>query len=249
LAATANKVQCSFQRIEKKYLLSPEQYDMIVTGIRPYTQADQYGSYTICNIYYDTEDYRLIRTSLEKPVYKEKLRVRSYGVPENESKVFVEIKKKFDGVVYKRRIVLTAEEAARYLNDGVPPTKESQISHEIDFFLRSYTPAPKVFLSYDREAYAGLEMPDLRITFDTNLRWRETELDLRKGNYGAPLLAPENILMELKIPGAAPMWLARLLSTARAFSSSFSKYGYCYQQNILGRTCPTQQKKEARFCA
>jgi hypothetical protein len=249
LTATANKVQCSFQRIEKKYLLSPQQYHTIATGIQPYTQADQYGSYTICNIYYDTPDYRLIRASLEKPVYKEKLRLRSYGVPGNDGKVFVELKKKFDGVVYKRRIVLPAAEAAQYLNEGRPLSSPSQISREIDFFLRSYAPAPKVFLSYDREAYAGLELPDLRITFDTNLRWRETDLDLRLGNYGEPLLGPEDILMELKIPGAAPVWLARLLSRAQAFPTSFSKYGFCYQQNILGRTCPELQPKEALICA
>jgi hypothetical protein len=248
-AAVANPVQCSFQRVEKKYILTPAQYEQILRGIGPHMQADRFAGYTICNLYYDTDDYRLIRASLEKPVYKEKLRMRSYGVPGDGDRVFVELKKKFDGVVYKRREVMEAEEAVRYLSGGPAQPRDSQIFREIDFFLRSYHPTPKVFISYDREAYAGTELPDLRLTFDTNLRGRETELDLRCGNYGAPILGPEQILMEVKIPGAAPVWLSHLLSETGAFPTSFSKYGAYYQQHILGHTVPDHIKKEARVCA
>jgi hypothetical protein len=245
----ANKVQCSFERVEEKYMLTRAQYETILRGIGPYMQSDQFASYAICNLYYDTDDYQLIRASLDKPVYKEKLRMRSYGVPGDHDEVFVELKKKFDGVVYKRRVVLEADEAVRYIHDDVPPRERDQICREIDFFMRSYRPKPKVFISYDREAYAGIELPDLRLTFDTNLRWRDTELDLRCGNFGSPLLGPDQILMEVKIPGSAPVWLARLLSEAGAFPTSFSKYGAYYKQQILPLASCNQNKKEARFCA
>ncbi len=229
------KVQCCFQRYEKKYMLTTEQQAVVLEGMRPYTCPDTFGSYTICNIYYDTEDYTLIRASLEKPVYKEKLRVRSYGVPNDHDKVFVELKKKYDGVVYKRRTVMEAVDAAAYVNGGQPPAQEDQICHEIDWFLHSYGPGPKVFIAYDRTAFAGREDPELRITFDTNLRWRDTELDLRAGDHGQLILPAERTLMEIKIPGAAPVWLAHLLSEAGVFPTSFSKYGTCYTENILER--------------
>ena len=226
-----SEIQCSFQRIEKKYLLTYSQYRAMKRGMAPYVRPDAFSNYAICNVYFDTEDYQLIRTSLEKPVYKEKLRVRSYGVPGNRDKVFVELKKKYDGVVYKRRITLEAQEAAYYLAGG-KLSRESQISREIDWFMKSYQPVPKAFIGYDREAYAGRENPELRVTFDTNLRGRGTDVDLRAGDYGQLILPEETVLLELKIPGSAPMWLARLLSENEIFSTSFSKYGTWYKQQM-----------------
>ena len=238
-------VQCCFERYEKKYLLNPGQLERLLEGIEPYVRPDEFGKYTICNIYYDTDDFKLIRASLEKPVYKEKLRVRSYGIPGDQDNVFVELKKKFDGIVYKRRAVMNISEAAAYINDGVAPGQENQICHEIDWFMQSYHPTPKAFIAYDRTAFAGLEHPGLRITFDKNLRWRDTELDLRAGDSGALLLPQSQTLMEIKIPGATPVWLARLLSEAGAFPTSFSKYGTCYKENLL----PVKAGKEGWACA
>ena len=223
------EIQSSFRRIEKKYLLTYRQYQVMKRGMAPYVKPDAFSNYTISNIYYDTDDYRLIRTSLEKPVYKEKLRVRSYGTPGTRDPVFVELKKKYDGVVYKRRITLEAQEASWYLSGGRLKA-ESQISREIDWFMKSYRPTPKAFIGYDREAYAGKDNPELRVTFDTNLRGRSKDLDLRKGDHGDLILPEEAVLMELKIPGSAPLWLARLLSENQIFSTSFSKYGNYYKQ-------------------
>lgn len=245
----AAHVQCCFQRYEKKYMLNPGQLTKLLEGMRPYVRPDEFGQYTICNIYYDTDDFQLIRTSLEKPVYKEKLRMRSYGVPSDQDKVFVELKKKYDGIVYKRRTVMKAADAAAYVNDGLAPKQKNQICHEIDWFMQSYHPIPKVFIAYDRMAFAGLEHPDLRITFDTKLRWRDQELDLRAGDHGSLILPSDQILMELKLPGTSPVWLAHLLSQTGVFPVSFSKYGTCYQQNILGRISPEKRKEEARVCA
>lgn len=245
-----NGIQCCFKRVEKKYLLTPEQYDRMRWGMGPYVRADQYANYTICNLYYDTDDYQLIRTSLDKPVYKEKLRLRSYGVPGGGDPVFLELKKKFQGVVYKRREIMTADAAAQYAGGSWKPPEESQICREIDYFMESYRPEAKVFIAYDREAWAGIENPELRVTFDTGLRWRTTELDLRRGEGGAPILGPDQILMELKIPGALPLWLARLLSENGIFPTSFSKYGMWYKQVILGREPrPVYNEREVVFCA
>ena len=226
-------VQSCFRRIEKKYLLSFDQYLALKQGMAPYVKPDVYSSYTISNVYYDTQDYRLIRASLEKPVYKEKLRVRSYGVPGSRDRVFVELKKKFDGVVYKRRITMEAGEAVRYLS-GKAPSPGGQISREIDWFMDFYKPVPKAFIGYDREAYAGKDNPDLRITFDTNLRGRSVDVDLRLGDHGNLIIPREQILLELKIPGAAPLWLSRLLGENQIFSTSFSKYGSYYKQLLAG---------------
>ncbi len=233
--------QCCFERIEKKYPLTPEQYEQIKAGMKNYVKADRYSNYTISNLYYDTDDYDLIRTSLEKPVYKEKLRMRAYGTPGDQDQVFIELKKKYEGVVYKRRIILDADTAARYIHHGERPENLGQIGREIDYFMSSYQPSAKVMIAYDREAWQGLDNPDLRVTFDTNLRWRDDHLDLCAGDHGLPILPPEQkqILMELKIPGAAPLWLARLLSETGAFSSSFSKYGAWYQNIILKQSGQT----------
>lgn len=243
----AGKMQFSFRRYEKKYMLTPDQLALMTEGMREYMRADEYGRYTICNIYYDTDDFRLIRASLERPIYKEKIRMRSYGVPSGQDEVFVELKKKYDGVVYKRRTILRADEAVSYIHDGIPPKREDQVCREIDWFMRSYHPSPKVFIAYDRTAYAGLDNPDLRITFDTGLRWRDRELDLRAGEYGELLLPRDRILMEIKIPGTAPVWLAHLLSSIEAFPTSFSKYGTCYKQNLM----PHSEiiSKEGEACA
>ena len=236
-------IQSCFRRYEKKYLLTQEQYEAMISGMASYMKADVYPHYSISNIYYDTEGYDLIRDSLEKPVYKEKLRMRSYGVPGWRDPVFVEIKKKFDGVVYKRRITMKMQEAARYLC-GVQKGDGSQISREIDYFMQMYKPQPRAFIAYDREAYAAADGGELRITFDTALRARSNDLDLRAGDHGVLLLGEDLYLMEIKIPGAVPLWLARLFSENGIFSTSFSKYGAYYKQFVLsGRSAVTYDKE------
>lgn len=241
-------IQRCFQRYEKKYLLNLEQYQKIRAGLAPYMEADEHGRYTICNLYYDTPDFQLIRASLDKPVYKEKLRMRSYGVPADGDSVFVELKKKYKGVVYKRRTVLEAGEALDYLAGRCSPRAKDQICREIDWFLGRYHPVPQVFIAYDREALAGLEDRVLRVTFDIDLRWRDTALDLRSGDGGERITSRDQILMEIKIPGSAPVWLSRLLSENSVFPTSFSKYGVCYRENLMW---PVKRHpgKAVRFCA
>lgn len=217
-----------FRRYEKKYLLDAQQHEWMVHKLQGHMQADVYGLHTICNIYFDTDNYQLIRTSIEKPVYKEKLRMRSYGIPGEQDIVFLELKKKYKGVVYKRRAAMTLTQAQAYLASGQPPGTPEQILHEINWFMQFYHPVPKAYIAYDRIALFDNEFPELRVTFDQNIRGRDTMLDLRKGTWGTPLLPPDTWLMEIKTPGAMPFWLCRLMSEAKIFPASYSKYGTFY---------------------
>lgn len=243
-----NSIQTCFKRYEKKYFLTEKQYRSFKEEIVPFVKPDKFGRYTICNIYYDTDDYALIRASLEKPVYKEKLRVRSYGVPENGSQVFIELKKKYDGVVYKRRMTADAYLCEPMLRGIYPSDRQTQISKEISYFQSLYRSSPKAFIAYDREAYAGKDDGELRITFDTNIRYRLDGLDLREGDYGEPLVTDGRILMEIKIPGVCPLFLSNILTRLKIYPTSFSKYGTCYREHILDSSIKAI-KKEARLSA
>ena len=223
----------TFQRYEKKYLLNDIQYEEAMNKLKDKLRVDEYGRTSICNIYFDTPDYRLIRTSLEKPVYKEKLRLRSYGIPLGSDNVYVELKKKYKDVVYKRRVKLDLATAERYLYDNIHPAKGTQIMREIDWFLSYYhNLQPSMYISYDRIALYGLEDPELRITFDWNLMYRQDELWLGCGSWGNPILQEGYRLMEIKIPGAIPLWLSHILSELRIYPVSFSKYGRGYQLSL-----------------
>jgi len=222
-------------RYEKKYMLSVGQYESLLTGMQDYMKPDIYGKTTNCSLYYDTDTWELARRSIEKPVYKEKLRVRSYGVPTSGDKVFIELKKKYDGVVYKRRTVMDCEKAEEYLAGDLRYSPCTQIGNEIEYFQNRYRAEPKVYLAYDRISFAGMDDPNLRITFDRNIRFRDYELDLRKGDFGEWLLPADKVLMEIKIPGTTPLWLVQLLSALDARPTSFSKYGTFYKEYIVNQ--------------
>lgn len=218
-----------FRRVEKKYRLTPVQKDALLQEVAGHLTPDAHGCSTICSLYLDTPEHLLIRNSIDARVYKEKLRLRSYGTPAPDDHVFLEIKKKYKGVVYKRREVLTLAEAMAYIGGGEKPI-ESQIMSEIDYAMRFYRqPKPAMLIAYEREAYFDRELPSLRLTFDTNVRYRETDLHLDHGHHGTLLLPDDAILMEIKTDGAMPLWLARALSTCGILPTSFSKYGTAYQ--------------------
>ena len=220
----------TFKRKEMKYLLNKEQYEGFMNRIRDMAKVDDYGRTSILNIYFDTPDFRLIRASLEKPVYKEKLRLRSYGTPTDESNSFIEIKKKYKGIVYKRRIAAPYKEAKEYLYENIPLENQSQISAEIDYFKKCYPGLrPAMAISYDRIAMAGIHDPELRITFDTNIRYRTNHLDLKYGNEGEELLEKDQYLMELKIADAMDLKLVSILEELDIRQVSFSKYGNGYE--------------------
>lgn len=218
-----------FKRYEIKYLLTMEQKEQIKEAMAGYMSADTYGRSTICNIYYDTPDFLLARRSIERPVYKEKLRLRSYGIPGPDSTVFVELKKKYQSVVYKRRISMKEDAAIRYLN-GEEKASDTQITREMDYFLKFYQNLqPKVVISYEREAFYARNDHEFRVTFDENILWRDYDLSLLKGAYGEPVLRSGQALMEIKTGGAIPIWMSRLLNENQIYKASFSKYGSAYK--------------------
>lgn len=232
-----------FRRYEAKYLLSEAQYEAFSKRIADEIKPDQYHESAIANIYYDTPDDRLIRASLEKPVFKEKLRMRSYRTPEMDDEVFLEIKKKYRGVVYKRRAKMPLRAAERHMGLAHCRSAGTQIEREINWFIDSHAGlAPRMYISYERLAYAGLRDPEFRVTFDSNILWREEALSLRNGAWGAALLAPGQRLMELKIPEAMPLWFAHALDEFRIYPASFSKYGEAYRARC-------RQEKRGVVCA
>lgn len=218
-----------FRRYEKKYLVTQQQFNQLARVFLPRMVPDRFAQSTISNIYYDTPDFRLIRRSLDRPPYKEKLRLRTYQAPATDTEVFLEIKKKFDHIVYKRRIGMPYGQAVAYL-EGQQEAGHGQIAQEIEWFRAFYHDLrPAMFIYYDRLAIADREQPDLRITFDSGICWRADHLDLVSGTEGRPLLEAGTCLMEIKIPQAAPFWLSRALSEAGVFPTHFSKYGAAYQ--------------------
>lgn len=226
-----------FERYELKYMLDEEQYQYILNALLEYMDVDLYsqktGFYSICNIYYDTPTDELIRRSIEKPIYKEKMRLRSYGTPQDmDTRVFLEIKKKYEHLVSKRRIVLKLSDAYRYMEDGKLPENcqvNPQIISEMDYMRNVYELLPKVYLSYQRKALAGKYDPDFRVTFDKDILSRRENVLLEQGDYGKSLLETGKYLMEIKVLNAMPLWCARILSEAKAFPTSFSKYGTEYE--------------------
>ncbi len=223
-------VQNTFMRYEMKYLVSAEQRGELMELMEKYMTDDEYGRSTICNVYYDTPDMRLVRRSIEKPVYKEKLRVRCYGSLPEGDRVFVELKKKYDEVVYKRRVSMSTEQAEKYIAGKGDCPKQNQIVSEIDYFLSEYKNLiPAAFIGYEREAYFAKDDPNLRITFDDNIVWRDYDISLCRGFCGKPLLMPNQSLMEIKVSTAFPLWLTNKLSELKVFKVNFSKYGNAYK--------------------
>lgn len=228
--------QNTFNRYEVKYIITKAQQDAIKSAMAEHMQADKFGKSKVSNIYFDTPDKLLIRRSLEKPIYKEKLRLRSYGTVQAEETVFVELKKKYQSVVYKRRIAMTERAAMGFLCANHPSENPSQIEREINYFGQFYQALePSVFIAYRREAFFAKEDADFRITFDENILWRDSDLSLcLKATYGEDLLQKGQVLMEVKTAFAMPLWLAAILSENRIFKTSFSKYGGAYQ-SLLNR--------------
>ena len=237
-----------FERKEVKFLVNAEQRKALTRNFPLRMAPDEYGKSTICNIYYDTPDFRLVRRSMEKPVYKEKLRLRSYGPATPEGPAYLELKKKYKGIVYKRRVGFTYTEAIDYMNGG-PLPKDSQIGREIDWCRQYYGGlVPAAYICYDREAFFCREDPDLRITFDRNIRYRTTDISLLSAPSGKQLLAEGDSLMEIKAAESIPLWIVELLSRYQVRQVSFSKYGSAYVDilkggNLAGQTEETERRR------
>ena len=238
-------MQSIFKRYENKYLITFDQFAAVWKTLPRYMAPDQYGEYIIQNLYYDTDGWDVARASADKPLYKEKLRLRCYGKLAQDSVLFLELKKKYNGVVYKRRLPISMsalsrrtvqdaisltiiQGAARSISGGSP-----QIARELDYYLSNNAVYEKIYISHNRKAYVGKDDPDLRVTFDTDVHFRLDNLHFTLPGDGRLILPRGIILMEIKTPGGMPVWLARLLSDNNIFPSVFSKFGACYSGYIL----------------
>ena len=234
-----------FRRKEVKYLLNDAQRQAIEALAQQHMAPDIHRESLVCNVYYDTPDARIIRKSLEKPVYKEKLRLRCYGVAGKDTPVFLELKKKYKGVVYKRRITMGLNKAEACLA-GEMTLPDDQIGREIDYFCRFYEGiAPAMYLSYARVAYVGKEDPGLRLTLDTDVIFRTGDLSLSVPPSGEALLEPGQHLMEVKTPEAMPLWLVREITRLGIQKISFSKYGTAYLRLLSRKLTESRGKNYA----
>lgn len=237
-----------FSRTEVKFLLNDRQYAAVMRDIYsrmlPDPHTDREGLSTVMNLYYDTEDHQLIRHSLSKPTYKEKLRLRSYGTVQPGDEVFLEIKKKVSGLVNKRRTGLLLFEAELYLARGqrpvVSPNINGQVIRECDVLLGRYALRPACFIGYDRAAYFSPE-GDFRVTFDRNLRARRESLSLMDGDWGEPILDEQLCLMEAKAEKGLPLWFVQLLSREQIRGTSFSKYGAEFKSHLAAEAVPLRK--------
>lgn len=226
------KIKSVFTRYELKYLVTKEQQKELLKLIDLYMTPDEFGQSSIYNLYYDTATFLLIRRSLDKPVYKEKLRLRSYLRADSDTQVFLELKKKHKDIVYKRRISLSEENATGYFENAFH-LPDTQIGREIDYFKNIYEDlAPRVWITYDRQAFFGKQDDDFRITFDENILWREEDLSLCSEKYGNLLLDEDLVLMEVKVTGGMALWLTHFLTENQIYKTSFSKYGNVYKEMI-----------------
>lgn len=227
-----------FQRKEIKYILTKKQAIKLKEDMKSFMAPDQYGGSTIYSIYYDTPDRVMIRRSIEKPIYREKLRIRSYGVAKDDDIVYIEMKRKFKKVVYKRRAKMKNHEAMDYMsgkNCRLDLEGDSQVMNELSYFKGFYGDlVPSMFISYDREAYFGLDDDSFRMTLDENICARDYDFDLTKGAYGALILPEDKVLLEVKTMNGLPIWFLKFLEECGLYKARFSKYALAYERFTFG---------------
>lgn len=216
-----------FERIEKKYLITEQELNLLLTCFNGHLSMDKYGVQTIVSIYFDDPFHYNVSCSLSSPVYKEKLRLRSYGTPKDDTKVFLELKKKYKGIVYKRRVELPYKEVLEYLETGKPG--DSQIFKEIDYTKKLFNMQPAIYIAYDRFALCNQE-DTIRITFDTNIRFRLDNLTLSNDSNTINYWEDKMYLMEIKTNGAMPQWMVDALNSNKIYPSTFSKYGKIFEK-------------------
>lgn len=247
---TVSPDNARFERIEKKFRLTPAQYEQLLPVLEEHMARDAYGETRIFNIFYDTPDLYLIRRSVERPLFKEKLRLRSYGIPAEDSLVYVEIKRKLNGIGYKRRISVPFADAKRLLRGEKIATEQTQIEQEVAAFVKRYHPRPAVCLSYLRYAMYGREDPLFRITVDRDLRYRTARPEAPDENGMLPVMPDHDswMLMEIKAMNAIPLWLTDAMSRLKIYQAPFSKIGTCYTLHLAGGQNNGENRKDDSLC-
>lgn len=247
----------SFKRYEKKFIITQKQYDELIPKLLEYMDFDKYcknnNTYTIYNIYYDTVNSDVIRHSISKPYYKEKLRLRSYTIPTSrDDKVFLELKKKINGIVSKRRVSLTLGEAYNFIYNNKRPLfkryMDNQVLNEIEYYLNNNQVYPTVYIGYERNAFFCKDNPDFRVTFDSKVLARRSHLSLEEGFFGEDIVGEGRYLMEIKILGAIPLWFTSILSELKIYPTHFSKYGNEFMKYCLTNKQNNEIRIGANIC-
>ncbi|MBQ8891333.1 MAG: polyphosphate polymerase domain-containing protein [Bacilli bacterium] len=232
-----------FNRVEQKYILNEDEYKILFKKIESHLEKDYYYKSKICNLYFDNENDDLIVNSLEKPIFKEKVRLRSYNVPNINDTVYLELKGKFNGIVFKRRLEIILSDFYKYLETGIIEEKyNNQVMKEIDYTIKKFKLKPKIFIGYDRLSYYDKDNINFRVTFDANLRSRVDELNLELGDNGN-LFNKKMYIMEVKSLSSIPLWFTRVLSEMKIYPNSFSKYGEIYKKQTLKNERKKKNKK------
>ena len=229
----------SFRRIEKKYIVTEEQKRALIAIISEYMDLDPFckneSTYRIQNIYYDTPTNELISLSVRKPRYKQKLRARKYL---GTQQYYLEIKKKCEGVVGKRRLSVTKEELDDFILRGIKPKRESFIDNhvigEIEYLLSLYKVEPSTFISYERLGFFARDDHELRVTFDNKIHAKRNNFEWDQDDYEVDLLEEGLYVLEIKYIQNFPLWLVKALSKLKIYPHSFSKYGTEYLRRIKG---------------
>lgn len=238
------KLNKIFQRKEKKYHLSYGKYNRLIKELDLHMTRDEYGLHTINSLYYDTVNYDLISLARRKPNYREKLRIRCYGTDYVNAPYFLEIKKKVNKVIYKRRVDMNFYQVNDFINHGLLPINNS-FSDELTLMevkrILDNNVFPSVMVIYDRIALFDNLDPNFRVTFDFNMRWRKDRLNFLHDDSGS-IIAPEvDVIMEVKILKSYPLWFSQLLSELKIFPQSFSKFGEVYKRYILKERFTNEQ--------
>ena len=221
------------KRCEMKYILSKDQLAFLKSGLNGHMKVDEFGKTSIASLYYDTPEKLLISRSVETPDFKEKIRLRSYGLACGDSPVFLELKRKAYSTVYKRRVKTTMSDVKEFFAGNDSILGDGQINREITYFRDNYnTLEPSCLIIYDRTAYFEPES-NLRLTIDENPRYRTDNLRLDYSMQGMPLLENGESILEIKVQDAIPLWLAKILSDGKIYKTSFSKYGEAYRREMI----------------
>jgi len=203
-------------------LITREQLDSLVRVLGAHLTPNKYFTQTIHNIYFDNDTDDLILRSIEKKEFKDKLRLRAYQMDGELGNPLIELKKKYKGTSYKRRIRLGLGEA-RELLDGGELRHLGQIANEIRFLMARTNCRPKMYIGYDRTSYDVAGHEDLRITFDGNVRRRSENLDFITDPSDKFLISADEYILEIKASTAFPLWLTDALTKNGIYPDSFSK--------------------------
>lgn len=229
-----------FSRYELKYLIPFHLYEELSQILKTRMVYDKYGDsegkYNIISLYFDSADKKIYYETRNKRKYRQKLRLRIYNKATLEDNAYFEVKKKYKNRVNKRRTSIKLEHAYQYIDNLLGKHDEISVSNqqifgEIDSFRTLYNLVPENIVSYDRQAFVGVDDPDLRVTFDYNLRCRKDDLHIEHGPHGTHFVDPNMVVLEVKVDYSVPLWLSRILSELGCRKGSVSKF--CTSVDLL----------------